>query len=858
MQHNCSTLTQFHKRYSKVTEVMDEQVFHRPHFQQLRTRPTEDANNIFYATGVPRSRNRGKHKSPWLLQGLKERQGAVGIAPSAEAAAVAYDRRRSPAGGWLDEEEWMTSMRQHIPPRASIDFRKVDIGRFIEPSKAIPLLQAMRAQYLQRQDPPGLRMAFRVWLRRTTLQQHRPQLDEGPSALFYASLDHVAYAPAVGNWLPVGGCMHLGQGWSEELLRPHRINISPTVQALPMVGSGHLNSPHVDALNKIFRSYAETNVIRRWQWEWGFPTVVNSAFMMQKILESGAVKQRALWDHRFANGVVDREGMSLPSIWDVVAKIQPGQFLLKQDCASGFHQQRIDHTSYHMACVIFEGELWYFCCSSYGWRCVPKGYCKRTTAAASKIPRLVATVAHSFVYVDDIISIAEIPKASASRPIMQQLYDTEAEIISVLTTQGLVLGKKKCEGPATQLDVLGLWIDTVAQTISVSTKKSAAINCLLQKMVEEQETSSLEVARLVGKLNAIEPAIPLIRVFLRPLYRDLANTVAFHRGEQHKMPELQRGRDAEEHFRWHDWPMQVSQQTRETLQYVRDNWTQINGRSYVRRYPHVLVRSDASGDGGGISLWLIQDDGTFRCIARMTIIMQPELREESSTAREAWALAKGVKNIPESVWQGQKEVVVEGIVDNKGVSTRSSMGSKCPKVNAFLMDLARSIQAKKAVWNGSWWSRRSNMTAEDHDSRAESLLHINKKWLKRFLHRKPNPQFDAFADRSNAVCANYATLGVDEEHEEGSKVVFDGLRANWGEGTTVWCFPPAGLIGKAYKKFCNSSCALAYFCTPLGEVEHGNEVRTSPFRSGKVEEAKVMNIPSGVKWRFGVTTLSRN
>ena len=147
---------------------------------------------------------------------------------------------------------------------------------------------------------------------------------------------------------------------------------------------------------------------------------------------------------------------------------------------------------------------------------------------------------------------------------------------------------------------------------------------------------------------------------------------------------------------------------------------------------------------------------------------------------------------------------------------------------------------------------------EDHDSRLDTLLYVKPRWYKKWVQRKRDkPNFDAFAEPERHVCDRFATL--ETEGHESAQVYFDGLRTSWKKDYIVWCFPPVPLLGKAYKKWCSSQSPLAYFCVPVMENDHVEQIKESPYRSRQPKKvfAEVGNIPEGATWKYEVITLVR-
>ncbi|SPO19907.1 uncharacterized protein UTRI_10008 [Ustilago trichophora] len=85
-------------------------------------------------------------------------------------------------------------------------------------------------------------------------------------------------------------------------------------------------------------------------------------------------------------------------------------------------------------------------------------------------------------------------------------------------TLGLRLSPKKTFGGVTKLEILGVEIDSVAQTVSISNIRCARILLQCQGLLQRRSADLLDMQRIAGLLQFVSQVFPCGRAFLRRLY----------------------------------------------------------------------------------------------------------------------------------------------------------------------------------------------------------------------------------------------------------------------------------------------------------------------------------------------------
>ena len=244
---------------------------------------------------------------PWSAQGLHVVGSMVGVRPVAEAAQF-INSSRSAAGGWRSSEEWEAALRSHLPPSSQVNFKRTLIGRYCTPTVAITLLRSAKALSALATTPERTvqRMVFARWVQ---WWAHRRRIPEKSSIIFSPGTP-ITFSYTANAWLPSSGCLHSSSRWPVHLRRPHRAN-QQRHQPLPFVAIPPVFAPHhADFAAATLRSYAQCGFLQRWNWDWGYPTVLSSYFVNERVTGAVDIKLRLVIDYRYTNGTVHSRRLS--------------------------------------------------------------------------------------------------------------------------------------------------------------------------------------------------------------------------------------------------------------------------------------------------------------------------------------------------------------------------------------------------------------------------------------------------------------------------------------------------------------------------------------------------------------------
>jgi hypothetical protein len=767
---------------------------------------------------------------PWDIQKLeKADDNSVGL-PRTRSKGDFAGAVRSAEGGW-DPAVWEQAISSHQAPRAE----KLNVPKPMDHHAAIALMKECWADQrcikkslavdhkggsLSLTSLHHVRSACLKWKQLVYRRKYGRSAD---TSLLFQHVKDVVYNPVDGSWAPSPGCLTRSVEWPKGLGTAHATNSVKGVFLLPFVGQSKIESGSMKDLTKMLKGYAATGIMREWNFDWGFPTVVSSMFTIVRENGDGSKKIRLIIDYRFANGIVNQIDLDLPTIKDVTAGVRVGDLFAKQDMKGGYHQMLLQKRSYHMACILFEGTVWYFTVTSFGWRDVPGKFQQHTQCIAASAKNKFSELHQSMVYMDDFFQRFGPGEESASIVFKK--------VIDHILSFHVVLALDKCTEPARIMEILGFLVDSENMTLSVPKGKAVVVLRKIKEILSSEKPTTLDAARVAGRLISLEPAAPLITLLVRSLYNDLTECLTRVGLVQSRtdMPKLERERDAEDNYCWRVVEMELSKTTRESLFFVLENWDKINGISLKNPLPTLLVRTDAGQDGGGITLWQVDAEGKVKFRERFHVSLSPDQMLLSSTEREAIVLSQGFRKAEEAkLLEG---AVVEGVVDNQPLTQRFTNGSGKIAVQDALLLMAKTAIRCNAVWHGMWWARRYLMQSEDDISKEVQIeLTIERKWFTEnimSLDRKSKPNIDLFASPENAVLERFATMQVNNCRTvlEGC-VYLDGLRRPLKKRDVPWIFPPIPMITKAVKHWLNSWSMCAYLVLPrFSSGRYSDEVK---------------------------------
>lgn len=797
--------------------------------QHVKTIGEEKAGSRLFRQNKPFAPR--SNTTPWLKQKMKRSSSAwIGLPNSRADSLPTPDQvSRSDWGGILDPALWS---RLYEANAAAAGFEP-SVGKYLDAQSA---LKRVRDAIAAEATPPGA-------------GPFSAKADQSPEDhLIGAELgDRTVWDSGAGGFSPFAGC---ATKFAQEhgLGAPLANEFSPGedygASLLPLVLSGRTSRNEDDqlAIDKACFSAIDTRALEPWPEEMGLPTVVTPIEIVWQGWDDD-LKSRMIVDYRYVNSAVPTKGMEVPSTLSIAKKAKANARFAKQDLKAGFHQLKMKEQDRHLCAIIWRGKLYAFTCSSFGVRSSPEFFQAATSSVARRMDKELA-VDSVDVYIDDFVE-------DVGR-------ETEENIVNFISAFGFVMGKKKVLPASTEQDVLGLIIDTVKMGLYAPEKKLERVIKLLESL-GKKPLDSVQLSGLLGLMVSLEPAIPMLLLFSRPLYDDLKDALcgvgAMSSNED--IPNLMREKD-KSNYVWSKCPVALSEESLDMATWLSQNIRRLNGQSLKRLVPSALSRSDASEKGfGGITVGLEKDGSVREPLDKIEVAgsLPVHLLEASSLDREAYGFAETILALPDRI---VRDAVLVGGNDNKGLVCRYWVGARSKFANRALIRMAIKLSEMGAVLQCMYWMPREYMGDVDGLSRKETpslaVGQVKSSWFEEWssqLVESEKPNVDAFATRSNAVLARFASL-------EGDGTYFDGVSAKWSAEDVPWCFPPVGIIKPSLKNWIASPSKLSYWCLPrLFEGAWWTSFRKSKLTDW--ESSREVEVINGERhWKYILVVMRKN
>ena len=240
----------------------------------------------------------------------------------------------------------------------------------------------------------------------------------------------------------------------------------------------------------------------------------------------------------------------------------------KMDLKNAFHLMPV---RWHLLAIHWEGQWYLDKCLPFGLRSSPALF-NELAEALVWILRHRYAVPHIIHYLDDFFT-ARPPHSTACQQNMTFMSDLCARVNAPLKHE-------KTDGPATTLTFLGIELDSVAMTGSISQTRKDELLQSLHDLVRRHTCTKRSLLSLIGKLAFACKVVPPGRTFLRRLI-DLSTTVS----RLHHHITLSKEAKADRH-----WWLQFLPTWPGTSLLLQSHWTLA---------PHMQLATDASDLGYG-------------------------------------------------------------------------------------------------------------------------------------------------------------------------------------------------------------------------------------------------------------------
>lgn len=211
--------------------------------------------------------------------------------------------------------------------------------------------------------------------------------------------------------------------------------------------------------------------------------------------------------------------VSVDQIAACVLALGRGSLLAKSDVKQAYRQVPVHPQDHILLGMSWKGHYYVDALLPFGLRSAPLIF----SALADALEWVVrqAGVKYIFHYIDDFIIVGP-PGDSQCEEGLRALQQTAHNL-------GVVLAEDKTEGPATQLTILGIEVDSVAMTLCLPVEKLQRLRTLLAEWQGRKSGLRRELESLVGQLQHASKVVRAGRCFMRRQYDLLANTHHFQK-----------------------------------------------------------------------------------------------------------------------------------------------------------------------------------------------------------------------------------------------------------------------------------------------------------------------------------------
>jgi len=401
----------------------------------------------------------------------------------------------------------------------------------------------------------------------------------------------------------------------------------------------------------------------------------------------------------------------------------------------------------------WRGQLFSYTCLPNGLACCPRLFTKL----------LKPVYAH--LRSQGLLSAAFIDDCYLQGQTVEECTKNVEKTVDIFSKLGFVIHEEKSVlVPCQKIKYLGVWLNSVDMTVSLTDEKKQNIRTACQGLKAKQSFSIRELAQVIGQLVAAFPAVFWGPLFYRDLEKLKISALKVHKGEFEGITRL--NKQAEKELDW---------------------WIEEGVDSYYPlTFPEISVEmtTDASNLGYGATCQNKQTQGRWK-------------KEEKSmhiNCLELLAIQYALQSFQSEV--NGKHVKI--LCDNTcAVSYVNKMGgSKSPECNKIAKEIWLWCRDNNVWVTISHIPGNMNVQADAKsrifNDRTEWTL--NKSVFQNICKKLYKPNIDLFASRLNYQVKPFISWTPDPE-----AFAIDAFTVNWKQWL-IYAFPPFSLVQRCLRK----------------------------------------------------------
>ena len=563
--------------------------------------------------------------------------------------------------------------------------------------------------------------------------------------------------------IPVGGRLKLfAHKWGEitsdpyilQAVQGYKLEFDPDKYPPRRENTLHKFKRNAEETAKIqdeINSLAAKNVIETCDHEEG--EFISNIFTRPK--KSGGI--RVILDLSELNKCISYQHFKMDNIKTALALISPGCYLASVDLRDAYYTVPIHSESRKYLRFTWQGRLWQFRVLPNGLSSGPRLFTKLLKPVFANLREQGHIV---IAYLDDTLIIAK------------TMAETKAAITAATTVLSelgfLVHQEKSVLAPTQDITFLGFNLNTVEMKVTLPTEKQHDIIQSCSELLQKENPTIRNVAKIIGQLVASFPAVQYGPLFYRDLEKDKINALAMNKG----------------HF---DRQMTLSSKSVGELQ-----WWIANLKSQFspiqRGNPEMEIHTDASGKG-----WGATHHGTTTG-GRWDGHEMNEAKQNKINLLETIAISHGIK----AFCSDKRDIHVLVRADNTtAIAYLNNMGgTKSWECNKVALEIWKWCISKNIWVTAAHLPGRLNIEAD----RMSRKFSDNTEWMlnqtafQRIIERFGMPQIDIFASRLNKQVDRYISWRPEPE-----AFAVDAFTVNWSHWK-FYAFPPFNLIPMCLQK----------------------------------------------------------
>ncbi len=527
----------------------------------------------------------------------------------------------------------------------------------------------------------------------------------------------------------------------------------------PLTSSPTILSPSSAAVIQLIKELQSKSIIKKLHpKEIQVPGHYARVFAIPK---ANKKEHRFLIDLRKLNEHIHTPHVKFERLKDLTAMIHKNDYLTSIDLKDAYYHVPL-HPSYQkylrFAIQLPQGEV-----EVFQFLAMPMGL-SIAPAVFTKVMRVPLTQLREegirmTAYLDDLLIVAKSPD--------QARIHTQ-RVIEVMEMYGFTINKKKSELiPTREIKFLGMLLNTNHQNITVPNDKLRQVRQSVQQALKRrnQKIRIRMIARVIGQLVALSPAIDNTRVHLAYLHRDKAQAVK------------DRGWDGE---------MELSEEAIRELQFWDKNLSLMSrtGRSWSMIKPSLQLNTDASNLGWGAILKTLQDQP----IAYVNGHWKQDLQDLHINHKELIA----VLNALQEFYQHLHNQVVRLNTDNEVVMWYiNKKGGRIPELCEIMKEILKLCNQHHIILMAVHIQGELNVEADQlsrdqakvHNNYSEAMLHPN--IMEKIINQVGDITIDLFADRYTRQALHFVSLSPDP-----TAIAIDAFTLDWSKYHLPLVHPP--------------------------------------------------------------------